>query len=214
MKKKGKLTTKRILAYVIDIFIVTIISEMFANLDLINSTLSDYNDVYSEYYSFVSNYSNISNLTTNSVINDINYDLTYLSIPNSIISLIVILFYFVVFQYFNNGKTIGKAIMKLKINNIDKGNVSLLSLFLRYLLLGNIITGIASIILISYSSKNIYYDYCLYIEYIEMFVILITYGMFLFREDNRGLHDMIGNTIVVSTESELKYIKEVNNKEE
>lgn len=214
MKNKNRITRKRIAAYIIDIFIVSLITVMFSQIEYINFTLSDYDKVYNEYNSFMMNYSSIKDIATSSIINDINYDLTYLNVPNSIISLIVIMMYFVVFQYLNKGRTIGKAIMKLKVNNVNKNSVSLISLFLRYLVLSSIITGIASILLVSFCSKEVYLRNCLSIDYVEMFVLLITYGMFMFREDHRGLHDVLGSTVVVSTEKEAKVIKEIINKEE
>ena len=41
---------------------------------------------------------------------------------------------------------------------------------------------------------------------IDMAVMFVTFGMVMFREDGRGLHDLLANTIVVPTEDEKEAV--------
>jgi len=97
------------------------------------------------------------------------------------------------------GNTIGKRLMRIKVvsENEDELNPSLYILR-EVLLLGIIfkILGIAVTLLI----KDISTWYSVYnmISNLSMLVSFMIYGFIIFRDDGRGLHDLIGKTKVVS----------------
>ena len=73
-------------------------------------------------------------------------------------------------------------------------------MILRSVVINSLLTSLISIICILTLSKSNYLTASNYIQMIDMAVMLVTFGMVMFREDGRGLHDLLANTIVVPTE--------------
>ena len=105
--------------------------------------------------------------------------------------------YFIVFQYYNNGKTVGKALLKIQVKSKDNKKLKLTQMILRSVVINSILTSLISIICILTLSKSTYLTASNYIQMIDMAVMLVTFGMVMFREDGRGLHDMMANTKVI-----------------
>ena len=123
------------------------------------------------------------------------------SVPASIISIIVLVLYFGVLQYFLNGQTLGKKLFKLKvISSEDKEKkVSLINYILRSLLISASIFTVANSIMCFALDMNAYayaYNYLFDLQ-------TIYYGVFamvlLFTEDNKSVHDYLLKTNVELT---------------
>lgn len=122
------------------------------------------------------------------------------SICYFIIYLITTIFYFVFFNYYTNGETLGKKIFHLKIvNNKDNNKkVSILSYIIRAIFLYQPIYYIIKLICVMtlngndyYSVTSIVYD----IQYYLQFIIILTV---MIKMDGRGLHDLLAGTRVAS----------------
>ena len=116
--------------------------------------------------------------------------------------------YFVVIQYYFDGQTLGKKIMKLKVAANNKP-LNILNYLLRSLILNEVLINMLSIFFIIILSKN---NFLLYskISYVITYVIeLIIVFMIIFTKDNRGLHDMIANTKVVETNKKEDFSNEM-----
>ena len=122
------------------------------------------------------------------------------SICYFIIYLITTIFYFVFFNYYTNGETLGKKIFHLKIvNNKDNNKkVSILSYIIRAIFLYQPIYYIIKLICVMtlngndyYSVTSVVYD----IQYYLQFIIILTV---MIKMDGRGLHDLLAGTRVAS----------------
>lgn len=122
------------------------------------------------------------------------------SICYFIIYLITTIFYFVFFNYYTNGETLGKKIFHLKlVNNKDNNKkVSILSYIIRAIFLYQPIYYIIKLICVMtlngndyYSVTSIAYD----IQYYLQFIIILTV---MIKMDGRGLHDLLAGTRVAS----------------
>ena len=122
------------------------------------------------------------------------------SICYFIIYLITTIFYFVFFNCYTNGETLGKKIFHLKIvNNKDNNKkVSILSYIIRAIFLYQPIYYIIKLICVMtlngndyYSVTSIVYD----IQYYLQFIIILTV---MIKMDGRGLHDLLAGTRVAS----------------
>lgn len=122
------------------------------------------------------------------------------SICYFIIYLITTIFYFVFFNYYTNGETLGKKIFHLKIvNNKDNNKkVSILSYIIRAIFLYQPIYYIIKLICVMtlngndyYSVTSVVYD----IQYYLQFIIILT---IMIKMDGRGLHDLLAGTRVAS----------------
>lgn len=187
---------KRITAYLIDMIIVMIASSMLASISYINPQLDAYNRIYNEYTETYDKYTKkeISDEEYRVLLEDYNYELEKNNVVTIVISISTIIAYFAIFQKYNNGQTLGKKIMKIKISD----NLNIWKYLLRTIILYNVIFNLLKLILIFTVSKenyllmsNILYVGALAVETITLILVNT-------RADNRGLHDLISGSKVVT----------------
>lgn len=206
---------KRVFAFIFDILIVALITSLFTNIEVLNPYKEEYNETYNKLYDYILNNGKektddettteektkedvaIGNIDLNSPeILDLQYDLTRYSLPTSIISLVVTVLYFVLFQYFNNGKTIGKALFKMRVTNKKGEKASITQMIIRAIFVDSILTSAISILLICYMTKDNFLVYNEYVATVDTVVIMACLFFMLFRKDARGFHDLIAGTEV------------------
>lgn len=211
---------KRIIAYFIDILIVSIVVTPFINIKAINPYIDDYNKYYEEYTKLIEDANN-GDIDTNSdeykdQVIDLNYKIAEYKVINSSISVVSLIVYFVIIQYFLKGQTIGKKILKLRVvSNKDK-ELNIGHYFVRSLILNNIIFSIILIVGVYLFGKNGYYNLSMVVSYLQLLVMSVIILMVVLRRDNRGLHDFLAGTKVISTEvinNEVE-VKEIPSKKE
>lgn len=216
-----KIVIKRFIAYAIDIFIVSMISSLITSNTLINKDYKKYMDTYEEYEKIVDKYevdkealneaSEYEAITDEEYdiklekLNDsfdkdnieYNYRLIKLSIVSTLISMLLILLYFVIIQYYFNGQTIGKKIMKLRvISNSDK-KLNILNYLIRSLILNSVFINTLSTVMVLVLSKSNYLIYNEIIYVVNYIVEMAIIFMMGFTKDNRGLQDYVANTKVI-----------------
>ena len=216
-----KIVIKRFVAYAIDILIVSMISSLITSNTLINKDYKKYMDTYEKYEEIVDKYEvdkeTIEEALEYEAITDdeydtkleklnssfnednvsYNYKLIKLSIVSTIVSMLVILLYFVVIQYYFNGQTVGKKIMKLRVVSNSSKKLNILNYLFRSLILNSVLINTLSIIMVIVLSKNDYliYNEIIYVvNYIMEMAIIFMMG---FTKDNRGLQDYVANTKVI-----------------
>ena len=211
---------KRIIAYFIDILIVSIVVTPFINIKAINPYIDDYNKYYEEYTKLIEDANN-GDIDTNSdeykdQVIDLNYKIAEYKVINSSISVVSLIVYFVIIQYFLKGQTIGKKILKLRVvSNKDK-ELNIGHYFVRSLILNNIIFSIILIAGIYIFNETAYYNLSMVVSYLQLLVMSVIILMVVLRRDNRGLHDFLAGTKVISTEvinNEVE-VKEIPSKKE
>ena len=221
-----KTTARRFGAYIMDMIIIALISSMFLKIEFINPKYDEYLKVYNEYLDYTSEIKDIKQLENDSKITDLSYDLAKTGIASSIISLVVTTLYFVGFQYLNRGQTLGKKVFKIKVVDGDNGRVKLYQLLVRSLLINSILTSFITILAVAFLSKAAYFKTIQFTQLFDVTVLCASFILMMFREDGKGLHDMIAGTKVVfeSEENEennkvkeakvVKTTKKLNNKKE
>ena len=201
-------------------------------------TEEEYNSLVEEHVTYVdvlNNYYKDGKLTEknyeklNTKIDDYylkEYKNIYYKIENNskvqfIIYLVVVLAYFVGFNKYTNGQTLGKKLMRLKIvNSKDNGkDVPIWSYIVRVLILYQPIYYLVRLIGINFMDVNMYYDitsiFYNFQSYLEMLII----AMIMIRIDGRGLHDLLARTRVAlydenGNEIEYKFDIMLNKKKE
>ena len=136
------------------------------------------------------------------------------------ISVGIMILYFTLFTYFNHGKTIGKMIMRYQVSSKDGNDPSFVGSLVRSLLLTRAFGDIITIILVLSLSEAKFVSIYNYFDMGITIVWLTCPFISMFREDGRGLHDLVAKTIVLdkrkqdSTEIvEAKYEEKVEVKE-
>lgn len=148
------------------------------------------------------------------VAKDYTYILGKEGTSNSIITLVCTLLYFGVIQYFLKGQTIGKKLLKLKVVSASDKKINILNYLLRSLIVNDVLLNGIGIILLLTTSKNIYTNASNTISLLISITEAIIIFLVMTREDERGLHDLLFNTKVISLEKEDTEEKEIETKSE
>ena len=216
-----KIVIKRFVAYAIDILIVSMISSLITSNTLINKDFKKYMDTYEKYEEVVDKYEDdkeaLNDALEYEAITDdeydikleelnetfdkdnvnYNYKLIKLSIVSTIVSILVILLYFVVIQYYFNGQTVGKKIIKLRVVSNSSKKLNILNYLFRSLILNSVLINTLSIIMVFALSKNNYLIYNEIIYVVNYIIEMAIIFMMGFNKDNRGLQDYVANTKVI-----------------
>lgn len=144
------------------------------------------------------------NTQFNEVVNSYNYILGKEGISNSIITLTITILYFGVIQYFLKGQTIGKKLLKLKVVSASNKKINVLNFILRSLIVNEVLLNVIGVLFLAFATKKVYLQadniLTIAISVVEAVIIFLV----LTREDQRGLHDLLFNTKVISTENKTE----------
>lgn len=187
---------KRLLAYLIDIIILSLILTFVGLFIPSNSNLVNLNN---ELMSVNNNFMNqeIDAITFINQYSNIGYSIARELFLSNLISVAVGIIYFIVYPLYNGGQSIGKKIIGLKIVSADDSAVSSNSLLIRYLLMESIGTTIISMCLI-FVIKDFYYILCdSILSFLQFLVVIISIFMVIYRRDKRSLPDLIAGTKVI-----------------
>lgn len=192
----------RFIAYIIDIILVFMVFTLIMTVIPKNSNIEQLQKETKE----------ISEKFTNKEITQkqyieraktLTYDYQYANVPYSIVDIVILILYFVIFQFYNKGQTFGKKLMKVRMVSSDESALTMNQLIVRALVLQSILINIALIGAVLFMKKYYYYTY-LSLTLLQSAIILVSVGMVLFRNDGRGIHDMIAKTKVIMIEGESK----------
>lgn len=112
-------------------------------------------------------------------------------------TLFVSVLYFIVYQFYNDGQTIGKRLFKIRVVSIDDGEMSMNTLIFRAMVANSILVDMLILLFITVGNMNIYFYGAICVEFLEFLVILISGLLVMWSKSGRGLHDYIAKTKVV-----------------
>jgi uncharacterized RDD family membrane protein YckC len=186
---------KRLCAYVIDFLIIlmvgSILSFPFTNSEKTLELQNETNTVLEQYQA-----GEITPDEYLSRFSDIYYRLGRESGIATFIEIIIGILYYVVFQLYNKGQTIGKKIMGIKIIS-DTGDLSMNQMIFRAFISNTILLNIINFGFITFASKSVYTGVS---STFTMFQYAITFISIILATTNEGrtIHDRIVHTRVVS----------------
>ena len=203
---------KRILAYLIDILIVTCIATI---LTMFIPVSEEYTNQMNELNAVLEDYSSgdISETEYLEKFSDISYIVNKESVQVSIVSVVLSTIYFVVLAYYMNGQTFGKKIMKIQVVSANSKKLTMNNYLIRSLLVDSILMNAISIVAILFLEKSSYLKVYDVTSTIFGAIYVVIFAMILFRQDGRGLHDLLANTKVISL-NDIKVLNEEPIKEE
>lgn len=204
---------KRITAYFVDIMIITFISSL---ITFVIPTSENYTKLTKQFSNLTEEYAN-QKITKEEYLtkgSEINYSLSRETVAESIVTLVITISYFVVFTYFMNGETIGKKIMKIKITSNNHKKLTMNNYLVRSLIINSILLQFISILTILFLDKKTYLSVYNIISNVFSIIFVVSFMMILFRKDGRGLHDILANTKVISTEKKEQDVTEKETKKE
>lgn len=194
--------TQRFAAYFIDMFLITMITSIvtypFINSSAVSKLSEQSREVMQNY---VDQKIDVSTYMSQSI--DISFEQARVTGFSSIITITILVLYFIVFQVYQGGQTLGKKMMKIKIVKDDDSILSMNDMIMRGLL-NNFILADILIAIITLMGKNAYFYGSSIVEFIQYLFIIITIFMIIIRKDGKGLPDMFVGTQVINLSDEVE----------
>lgn len=180
-----KLSTKRLFAYIIDMFIVlflTLLVNLFIGPNKYEEELKVVNEQYAlKEISFV-DYKNEYMTLTHSIDKE--------NITINIFTTILITISFVIVPYFNKGQTLGSKFLKIKI---EKENLRLIDLFIRAIIVNGLGYMLIMFILL-FLNNDIYFVLINFLAFCQILVVIINVFMILYKKEHISLADVLTNS--------------------
>ncbi len=190
---------KRFFAYIIDIFIVLVIANLITMFIPISEKTQDYyKELQTTQKKMYDKEIDVKEYTD--IVLEDNYNISKSTVLISLTSIIIYILYFVVYQVYNNGQTVGKKLMKIKVKSITDEPLSINTMLFRALIIYGIAANIINLILILLLKKELYLSISNTISIIQSLIVIISVFMILFSKQKRGIHDIITKTEVVNKE--------------
>lgn len=186
----------RLVAYIIDVTLVSIVCSGILFLFPKNENYSKYLKEYQEVQTnFIDNKIEADEYIHK--VADITYDIDYSNVLSMIVEVVLLILYFIVFQFYNKGQTFGKKLMKLRVVNNNGNELTLNQVTCRALIIDSILINLFMIAALLFSGRNYYYYASLSLQILSGIIIFVTLMMIFFRKDGRGLHDIVTGTKVI-----------------
>lgn len=190
---------KRIIAYFLDLFIVSIISSILVMIPVFNYDIEGVEKETSELYNAILGSGTGSSDPDENQIIQYLYNIEEKSSTLTMITSFITFLYFGVFAFIYSGQTLGKKILKIKIVPVKGQNLNAGLFIIRTLIITNIIPNLISVIALNNLSINSWYNITNIVSQIQELIFIIILGFMIFRNDERGLHDIICQTKVIET---------------
>lgn len=186
----------RFIAFILDIAIISSIASLvsypFLDFESIDK-LSKSSDSIIEKYTA----GEIDASTYMTEVKGISYQLAQKQGVVSLMTLFLSVLYFVVYQYYNNGQTIGKKLMKIKVVSSDDKTLSMNSFIFRSLIINSILVDMISFAIVIFGNEDVYFYGVATCGLIKYILLLICGFMVMWSKSGMGLHDKIAHTAVV-----------------
>lgn len=187
---------RRIVAYMIDMFVVVMITSLiispFTNTKNIEKLQSSYDEVSQKYIN--------QEIDSKTYLTE-SMPLVYqMAREEGFLSFILVFFeimYFIVFQFYNKGKTIGKNFMKIRIVSTNDSDLTMNQVLIRSLIINFILVDLIVFGFVIFAPMDVYFYGSLFFELIQYLIVFASIMMILFSKNKRGIHDLISHCEVV-----------------
>ena len=194
-KTKKAYFVQRLIAFIIDILLVYIVASLVATPFI---DVKETNKVTDELEELI-NQTTSQEITTREFA-DKNMDLSYqVARKNGLVSLITIvvnILYFIVFQLYNKGQTIGKQIMKIRVKS-DVGELTMNQMIFRAFIANSILLDLITFMFMLSNSRLVYFYGITTFGTIQYSITIISIFMVLIRKDGCAIHDKLVRTRVI-----------------
>ena len=186
---------QRLIAFLIDILLVTVAASIVATPFINEKESKKLTDEANQLITQATK----QEIST-SEFADRNMDLSYsLARKNGFVSLITIVFnilYFVVFQLYNKGQTVGKQVMKIRVKS-DLKELTMNQMIFRAFIANSILLDIITFMFMLSNSRSVYFYGLTVFSTIQYIITFMSIFMVLMRKDGRAVHDLLAHTQVV-----------------
>ena len=194
-KSDKALFIQRLIAFIIDMFLISMVASLIAFPFVDSESVTKLQDGMVE---VSEKYMNLE-ISVNDYFDEsmpLLYQVAKKSGVLTLVTLFLEILYFIVYQYYNNGQTIGKKIMKIKVVATDD-QMTVNQMLLRTLIIDSILVDMVIFGFVIFTNQSIYFYGTLVFELIQYIVIFVSVVMIIFGKNGKGLHDLISHTEVI-----------------
>ena len=194
-KTKKAYFSQRLVAFIIDMLFVTVVASLLAGPFIDTKKIEKYEKQEKQ---ILEKYTKQEITPEDYIVSyeDVFYKLTRDTGILTLITILLEIIYFVVYQLANGGQTIGKKIMKIKVVSED-GELDMNQMTYRSLLSNYILVNIITFMFLLFTSKKIYFVVAITLQGIQYLIILISVIMILSKNNGCALHDKLAHTKVI-----------------
>ena len=188
--------TKRVIAYLIDIFILFV----FIGIGAMLTTVSENEKALRLELSEMNEKAVQRNISVTSYLfhlSEIEQDIDKEHVAIGFINLVFVFIYFEIIPYFMVGKTFGKTIMKIRVVDESGEEASIHSLVIRNVILNGLLYLFLSILFIYLVPGILYLFMISILGMIQLTLVILSVFMVLYRKDGIGLHEKLSHTKVI-----------------
>ena len=196
VKDEKALFVQRFIAFLLDIFILSsiasLISYPFLDAKSIDKLNKNSREVIEKYTT--------GEIDMNTYVDEakgISYQLSQKQGVISLVTLFLSVLYFIVYQYYNNGQTVGKKVMKIKVVSSTDKEITMNSFIFRSLIVNSILVDMISFAIVIFGNETAYFYGVAICGIIKYTLLLICGFMVMWSKSGMGLHDRIAHTTVV-----------------
>ena len=193
--KKQALFLQRFIAFLIDVSIVVMLSSLISTPFVDTKRLDTLSERATK---LVKNYKS-EKINTNEYVAEyinITYDLAKNNGISTLVGVVIGLVLYVLFPLYNNGQTIGKKMLKIKIIS-NTGELTVNQLILRSFIANSLLLNIMSVLFIMFLSKSLFF-YCYgMFSIIQYIITVISIFLIINSKKKCAVHDLLVHTQVV-----------------
>ena len=190
------LFVQRFLAFLLDIFLISIVASIisypFLDIDSIQKLNESSAEVMENYATGKINQKEYFNESST-----ISYELARKQGVNTLVIIFLNILYFVVYQIKNNGQTLGKQILKIRVVDSSHGDLSMNQMIFRALIINSILLDMISFGVLIFANQSSYFYGVSFLMFIQFCILSVSTFMIMFGKNRRGLHDLVAHTDVV-----------------
>lgn len=186
---------KRLCAYLIDYLIISFLAALVACAFIDGDQMIESNERLQKVTNEISTSGELDTLKYEELI-DAYYDTSRYQGIITLCELVLVIGYYIVYQIYNDGQTIGKKLMKIKVVS-TRDDLTMNQMIFRSCLSTPLVINLFSLFLISFVSKYTYFYGVLVVEALFSIILLVSICMAIFNKNGLALHDKLFNTEVV-----------------
>ncbi len=126
-------------------------------------------------------------------------ELDKVSVVYNALSFIILVIYYVVIPIFTK-RTLGKQIMRIKIEHVKGKKLNILNTFTRSIIDIGLLYSLITVYLVQIVDYKTYFFTLIIFGIIQFSLVIISIFMILYRRDKRGLQDILSRSNVVLNE--------------
>lgn len=187
---------QRFAAFILDVSIVSMVASMiaypFLDMNSIDKLSESSTQIVEDY---MKQEISIEEYTNESI--SVSYEMARKQGILSLITIFLNILYFVVFQIKNDGQTIGKKLLKIKVSSNDGNQLTMNQMIFRSLVINSILIDMVNFCVLLFTNQMAYFYGVGILSMIRFTIIAASGFMVMFSEKRQGIHDLIAHTDVV-----------------